>query len=1186
MKDHGIIMEGPFIVEVIATIPTWSADDEGRLIYVSDVKKCYYGTNVEWEVFGNISDLSNLISRGSAYYLDGDNDNITLGTSSHMDLGYGNGTYFALVRNSANDGAHNVIFDTYDTLDRQRFSIDVSGNPYIQIGYSSTMTYASGSTDIGADGIIHSITAVIDRTSTDGLKLYVDGGEELYGNQEVPISPSASIAPSGTNYLGSHYDDSNNFAGSIFRFYYFNTALSEAEVERLSKGEPIPYKYIGATSTELVTYGDMETGVAVFDAEDTAVNCNYTQSASASIAGTYSGLVEQVSSGPSLQFKDTNNSTVTIGKAYSIIAAIKLPSGQSMDSIRCRSYDGTSYADTTTVTTTDAWTYITAECVDVGSGIEFHFDGLNGDNGDYFFIDRVSIRRAGCVTQLEQDSMTLANWFDKSGNEIHGTIVGATKINTQVGMEIVDSSGNVIFVVTDTGNVGVGETSPDEMLHLTSSESAKPVIKLENTNVDPESSGVEFHKTMTGAASASKVGTVKFIALDSGDVVTEYAGMIIESVDVANGQESGKITIRLADGGTVERDFIVLTGSNGQSTMVFGNSAADIDLLISTLGRTNSLFVQGSDGYVHIGGNSPNDPLEVLGNIRSQDGNILIRKSGTRGFYIYDTSGTAGWSMTQDVSDVLHFAFGGTTYTRMTSAGLVQIGAPSGSAKLNVTGTDTVAAVELKSTTGTGDHIVTGENENLRINPHGTGEIDFKGHYALQLQNIPDLLANGPSYWFDGTNDYITITTDDQVKEYGSLIHSVKMDSYDSTVRGLIGPNNKTVTGGVSITADTSNGLDFSYVQASGKELQVLTTDISAYVQYVLGMTWDSTAKEIEAFINGNSLGTDSSADAWTIEPLIDRIGQVNSIYFNGEASRTLLFNIVISDDEMKSMSSGAPVPYKYTGASEDELMPNQVDRDFSGASAWDNADLISYGETTDLSISASGLDQYCTCPVSAAPTTIGKLYRMTFTVNNLISTWSIQDFTGTQTIGSITTDGTKSFEWIAETTGGYRIVAGSGTSYGDFDDFTLKQLGCTLQLEQEGICHSQWIDISGNGSHSDVTGALCTNLKTNHIEKVVKNTITSDTTWTDIIPMGYMLQRMVFEETAGNAAILSLGTSDGAYDVFTEMDINASDITVVEINDVYALTSAQTLDINDDQAVDTWNSASINITFIMSKIT
>jgi len=123
------------------------------------------------------------------------------------------------------------------------------------------------------------------------------------------------------------------------------------------------------------------------------------------------------------------------------------------------------------------------------------------------------------------------------------------------------------------------------------------------------------------------------------------------------------------------------------------------------------------------------------------------------------------------------------------------------------------------------------------------------------------------------------------------------------------------------------------------------------------------------------------------------------------------------------------------------EWMPNQVDRDFSGASAWANVDLNAYDETGDLTITASAADQYCTCPVLSAPTTIGLTYKMTYDCANIVSTWIVQSFDGTQTIGTISEDGTQdSLEWTAETTGGYRIVAGADDSSADFDNFTLLQ--------------------------------------------------------------------------------------------------------------------------------------------------
>lgn len=153
----------------------------------------------------------------------------------------------------------------------------------------------------------------------------------------------------------------------------------------------------------------------------------------------------------------------------------------------------------------------------------------------------------------------------------------------------------------------------------------------------------------------------------------------------------------------------------------------------------------------------------------------------------------------------------------------------------------------------------------------------------------------------------------------------------------------------------------------------------------------------------------------------------------------TITYTAGAASKTITSAASGA-----LTGdVTDNELMPNAVDRNFSGASAWANVDLNAYDETGDLTITANGANQYCTCPVLSAPTTSGKVYRMTFTVANLVSTWIIKSFDGTQTIGTVSTAGAQNFVWTATTTGGYRIVAGSATSSGDFDDFTLS--GCAI---------------------------------------------------------------------------------------------------------------------------------------------
>ena len=134
------------------------------------------------------------------------------------------------------------------------------------------------------------------------------------------------------------------------------------------------------------------------------------------------------------------------------------------------------------------------------------------------------------------------------------------------------------------------------------------------------------------------------------------------------------------------------------------------------------------------------------------------------------------------------------------------------------------------------------------------------------------------------------------------------------------------------------------------------------------------------------------------------------------------------------------------------ELMPNQVDRNFS-TPAWADVDLNAYDETDDLTITATGTGQYCTLPVASAPTEVGKNYILKFDLANIATTWTLKDFTGAQTLGTISANGTQqSIVWTAETPGGFRLVAVDGSSSGDFDNFTLALAGEATDLSMRDL--------------------------------------------------------------------------------------------------------------------------------------
>ena len=118
------------------------------------------------------------------------------------------------------------------------------------------------------------------------------------------------------------------------------------------------------------------------------------------------------------------------------------------------------------------------------------------------------------------------------------------------------------------------------------------------------------------------------------------------------------------------------------------------------------------------------------------------------------------------------------------------------------------------------------------------------------------------------------------------------------------------------------------------------------------------------------------------------------------------------------------------------------------------------------------------------------------------------------------------------------------------------------------------------------ISGVTLTNtLVGSEIYKTSKSTITDDATWTSVVPAGYCLEYIVFEETAGNTATLDLGTSATGSQVFVNEAITASSVTTVTINTVFSLTADQTLYLNDDDGSSSWNSGSVNATLVMRKV-
>jgi len=181
--------------------------------------------------------------------------------------------------------------------------------------------------------------------------------------------------------------------------------------------------------------------------------------------------------------------------------------------------------------------------------------------------------------------------------------------------------------LTVTGNVGINEASPDEALHITSSVSYKPVIKLENTNADTSAPYIDFHKISGSPADGDWLGLMYGRGLDSGAAATTYGYMGFKSLDVSAGDEAGGFILQLLVD-NVDTEFITLRGFNGsvgEGDVIFNQDGLDIDFRVEAVGVANALFVQGSDGYVGIGG-TPAEMLHLTSSVTSKP---IIRLENT-----------------------------------------------------------------------------------------------------------------------------------------------------------------------------------------------------------------------------------------------------------------------------------------------------------------------------------------------------------------------------------------------------------------------------------------------------------------------------------------------------------------------------------------------------------------------------
>lgn len=148
--------------------------------------------------------------------------------SATLNFGTGDFSVTFWIKTSVSD---QVIFDKRDSNGIGYHMTLYSGVPLLQVAQSSSkmLNFYNTSIPVISDNVWHFVTFSVDRDSTTGVKLYVDGA--LKGTMN-PTSISGTITNAANLLIGKH-KDGGYFTGNLDEFKIYNRVIEPKEIQKL-----------------------------------------------------------------------------------------------------------------------------------------------------------------------------------------------------------------------------------------------------------------------------------------------------------------------------------------------------------------------------------------------------------------------------------------------------------------------------------------------------------------------------------------------------------------------------------------------------------------------------------------------------------------------------------------------------------------------------------------------------------------------------------------------------------------------------------------------------------------------------------------------------------------------------------------------------------------------------------------
>ena len=333
------------------------------------------------------------------YRFDGVNDDILIDHSDNMDVGNGDMSIHA-----------NIIVNSYAAYGRiasknNQYSIAVNtaGKTAFSIPNVGSATV---DTTVLIVGKVYDIVVTWDNAT---VTYYING----VLSSSTAYSDSANAGTNDKFEIGSGDEGVEKFFnGTINKVSVWNKVLSATEVKELYSGASVPFKYKGANQTEQVADGDMSSST------------NWTEDPCWAVSGGKATFTRATAGGNQTLRQNDVVVATDDGKAYSLTYTID---SNSVDGGSLNLWGGGDFVPSATQVISSAVGTHTYILTNTGDDLGFYYDA-SGSSGT-LVMDNVSVKRAGAVAEYDGSGVGASRWDDKSSNELHGTVTGATVEN-------------------------------------------------------------------------------------------------------------------------------------------------------------------------------------------------------------------------------------------------------------------------------------------------------------------------------------------------------------------------------------------------------------------------------------------------------------------------------------------------------------------------------------------------------------------------------------------------------------------------------------------------------------------------------------------------------------------------------------------------------------------------------------